>query len=188
MKVTSTEDPDILGVTLKKDFFNLPEDLKVWFVYAPPANSPYTRNRGSTIAKLEEFLAEESSDHHIILGDLNGRTATIDDYIEDSYDPHSPTHNIQLHTLNPPLPRRNMDNHPPDEHGKLIIDLCKTFQARILNGRTAGDRWGNPTRFPIHRAEKPSTIDYGICSQTLISMVKSFYVLPFSTLSDHCCM
>ncbi len=188
VKVTSTEDPDILRVTLKKDFFNLPEDLKVWFVYAPPANSPYTRNRGSTIAKLEEILAEESSDRHIILGDLNGRTATIDDYIEDSYDPHSPTHNIQLHTPNAPLPRRNMDNHPPDEHGKLIIDLCKTFQARILNGRTAGDRWGNPTRFPIHRAEKPSTIDYGICSQSLMSMVKSFYVLPFSTLSDHCCI
>ncbi len=188
VKVTFTEDQDILGITLKKEFFNLSEDLKIWFVYAPPANSPYSRNRGSTILKLEELLAKGSSDHHIIMGDLNGRTAQADDFIMESYNSHSPTNDIQLHTPQPPLPRRNMDNHPPDEHGKLVIDLCKSFQTRILNGRTSGDRWGNPTRFPINRAENPSTIDYGICSQALLPMVKSFHVSPFSRLSDHCCI
>ena len=45
VKVTYTHDPDILGITLKKDFFGLSEDILVWFVYAPPASSLYARNR-----------------------------------------------------------------------------------------------------------------------------------------------
>ena len=147
VKVTCTEDPDILGITLKKDFFGLSRDLGVWFVYAPPANSPYTRGRGCTILKLEELLARDPSDRYVVMGDLNGRTANADDFIKESYDPHSPTRDItQLHTtLEAPPSRRNMDTHPPDGHGKLLIDLCKTFHTCILNGRTPGDRWGNLT-------------------------------------------
>ncbi len=174
VKVTSTVDPDILGITLKKDFFNLAEDLKIWFVYAPPANSPYARNKGNTILQLEEQLAQQASDQHIILGDLNGRTSNADDFIKETYDVHSPVHDIQIHTTQPPPERRNMDRHPLDEHGKLIIDLCKTFHTCILNGRTPGDRWGNLTRFPVNRTEKPSTIDYGIGSLTLLPYISSF--------------
>ena len=188
VKVTYTDDSDILGITLKKEFFSLSEDLQVWFVYAPPANSPYARNRGSTISKLEELLASNATSQHLILGDLNGRTAREDDFISETYDTHSPTHHVRLNALDAPPPRRNMDSHPPDEHGKLIINLCKTFQIRILNGRSPGDRWGNPTRYPINQAEKPSTIDYGICSHSLFPLVRSFYVLPFTSLSDHCCI
>ena len=57
VKVTNTEDPDILGITLKKDFFNLPEDLQIWFVYVPPATSPYAKNKENTLFKLEQKLA-----------------------------------------------------------------------------------------------------------------------------------
>ena len=74
IKVTDTADPDILGITLKKDFFNLPEDLHVWFAYAPPANSPYAKNRENPILKLEEKIATRSNVRHLIMGDLNGRT------------------------------------------------------------------------------------------------------------------
>ena len=85
-------------------------------------------------------------------------------------------------------PEKNSDKTPQDEHGKMIINFCKSLQMRILNGRTAGDRWGVPTRYPIHRSEKPSLIDYGICSIRLRQAVRSFFVLPFTTLSDHCCI
>ena len=59
---------------------------------------------------------------------------------------------------------------------------------RILNGRTPGDTEGNFTRFPSNTHENPSTIDYALCSTDTIEDVKSFAVLPFTGLSDHCCI
>ena len=35
---------------------------------------------------------------------------------------------------------------------------------------------------------KPSVIDYALCSEPLIKEVISFIVLPFTGLSDHCCI
>ena len=56
VKFTNTEDPDILGITLKKDFFNLSEDVNIWFVYASPVNSPYTIKRDNIFFKLEQKI------------------------------------------------------------------------------------------------------------------------------------
>ena len=188
VKISYTDDPDILGITLKKDFFNFTEDLHTWFVYASPASSPYAKYRGNTILKLEDLLAQNATSQHIIMGDLNGRTARVEDFITNKYNPFLQSHDIPAHSFLIPPRRRNIDKQKTDEHGKMIIDMCKSFQIRIMNGRISGDRWGKPTRYPINRAEKPSTIDYGICSHSLLPLVKSFYVQPFSTLSDHCCI
>ena len=187
VKVTSTEDPDILGITLKKEFFDLPEDTLIWFAYASPATSPYSKGRESLLTKLETLMAAHGN-HQIILGDLNGRTATDADYINEGYDSHSPVQDIEHYELDLPLSRNNMDKHPADSHGKMILNICKNLQVRILNGRTAGDRWGVPTRYPVRRKEKPSVIDYGACSTKLLPRVNSFYVLPYTILSDHCCL
>ena len=187
VKVTDTEDPEILGVTLKSNFFNLPEDLHLWFTYAPPVTSPYAKNRTNPILKLEEKIARRNKSH-LIMGDLNGRTATTLDYIDEDRDKHSPIKEIDTYITDTPLDRQNKDTHPVDANGKLTINLCKTLQMRILNGRTPGDRWGAPTRFPIHRTEKPSLIDYAICSNSILKQIQSLFILPFTTLSDHCCI
>ena len=84
--------------------------------------------------------------------------------------------------------RKNMDEHPVDEQGKSILNLCKTSSLRILNGRTDGDNLGKYTRYPSNTKDNPSTIDYALCSDTLIDDIRSFSVLPFSGLSDHCCI
>ena len=189
VKVTYTEDPDILGITLKKDFFNMPEDVLIWFVYASPANSPYyAKSKENTVFKLEQKLALGTAGRQLIMGDLNGRTGEVDDFIREDNDHHSPAQEASMYIPDTPMPRKNSDKNPPDEHGKMIINFCKSLQMRILNGRTAGDRWGVPTRFPMHRSEKPSLIDYGIGSIRLVQAVRSFFVSPFTTLSDHCCI
>ena len=112
----------------------------------------------------------------------------MEDFIQEDYDNHSPAQDIDFYVIDQPSPRNNSDTNPADEHGNRIIELCKTFRMRILNGRTSGDRWGAPTRFPIHRREKPSLIDYGISSTSLLPAIQSFYVLPSTTISDHCCI
>ena len=188
VKISYTGDPDILGITLRKEFFNLHEDIFIWFAYASPANSPYNIGKDNVMTKLETLMAAHNGHYQAILGDLNGRTSSDADFINEEYDNHSPLQDISSYVHDTPLERNNMDKNPVDGHGKMILNLCKNLQVRILNGRTSGDRWGVPTRYPLHRKEKPSVIDYGICSGKLRPFVNSFYVLPHTILSDHCCI
>ena len=123
------------------------------------------------------------------MGDLNGRTKMDEDFVRDKHDKHSPINDTSFYTRDLFSPsRQNMDKHPIDDQGKLILALCKSSALRILNGRTPGDAKGNFTRYPFNLTDNPSTIDYTLCSENLIKEVMSFFVLPFNGLSDHCCM
>ena len=121
------------------------------------------------------------------MGDLNGRTGKIDDYVNDSADKHSPI-NVPFYTKDTGLNRNNQDINPTDEQGKIILDLCKSNSLRILNGRSYGDKEGSFTRYPQRMNEKPSLIDYALCGENLLDSIFSFSVLPFTELSDHCCI
>ena len=149
---------------------------------------PVYHEKGQHLFQTRTKIANTVSKSHLIMGDFNGRTAAVEDYILENNDQHSPAQDIDLYISDQPLPRNNSDMNPTDENGKKIIDLCKSARLQILNGRISGDRWGALTRYPIYRKEKPSLIDYGISSVNLLSAIKSFFVLPFTTLSDHCCI
>ena len=92
------------------------------------------------------------------MGDFNGRTKTAQDFVNDTFDNHSPVNN-PLYAKDEILDRENMDTKPVDEQGKKIIDFCKTTSCRILNGRTQGDMFGKFTRYPSNIREQPSVID-----------------------------
>ena len=189
VKVTHDKDPDIIGITLSREFFGMEQDLVVWFAYAPPASSPYSRGREKVLSCLESLLiTNDNYEHSIILGDLNGKTACNADYLRDGSDNHSPITQVGTYVCDEVHPRNNMDENPVDGQGKMILDLCKTLNLRILNGRTSGDRWGNLTRFPLNRIERPSVLDYGICCSSLLEKILSFLILPQNELSDHCCI
>ena len=122
------------------------------------------------------------------MGDLNGRTKKEDDFVRDSADKHSPIEDIPGYITDTPLERNNKDDTAVDAQGKMILDICKSNSLRILNGRTKGDEFGTFTRYPKRKNENPSVIDYTLCGEALMSAVHSFSVLPFSDLSDHCCI
>ena len=124
----------------------------------------------------------------MIMGDLNGKTSVAPDFVNDETDNHSPITHILTYAPDTPLKRNNLGNKKVDEQGNSILEICKNFNVRILNGRTAGDRWGVPTRFPLDRKEKASLIDYSICSSKFLPQIRSFFVLPYNELSDHCCI
>ncbi len=188
VKICFDKDPEILGINLSKTFFGLDEDIQTWFTYAPPLNSPYTKNRNVDVLDLIETLIDPDNSN-ILLGDLNGRTNTSPDQIEDGHDDHSPINDIGMYTRFQPLQtRNNMDTALVDQQGKHIINKCKSLNLRILNGRTKGDRAGAFTRFPFHREENPSVIDYGLCNHATYSRILSFIVQPYEGLSDHCCI
>ena len=187
VRVTSTENPDILGIRLLKDFFGLTEDLHIWFVYCPPLDSPYLADRKGILDCLDKLLTH--SDRSMVFGDLNGKTSTEDDFVMDMDDGHSPINDIDGYQVDtPPDKRNNVDTKKTDKQGKRILEICQSHSLRILNGRTSGDRWGQLTRFPASTRETPSTLDYGLCHSKLLGSVKTFQVNPITDLSDHCCI
>ena len=122
------------------------------------------------------------------MGDLNGRTKTGEDFVRDNLDKYSPINNSS-YMKDTELTRNNKDQHPIDQQGKIIIELCKSSSLRILNGRTLGDKNGQFTRYPLNKPnENPSTIDYALSGISVINEIFSFSVLPFTELSDHCCI
>ena len=47
---------------------------------------------------------------------------------------------------------------------------------------------GKFTRYPVNLNDKPSVVDYAICSEPLLREMPNFSVLPFNGMSDHCCL
>lgn len=78
-------------------------------------------------------------------------------------------------------PRNNFD-YIINPHGKNLLDICKTFDLKILNGRTNGDSLG---RFTFSSQNGESTVDYIIADQFLFKCTKYFTVDKQCFLSDH---
>ena len=186
VKIREIFDEDALEVTLKKCFFGLQEDINILFIYASPLNSCYTKSRTNMLDITETRIRDEGG-QYIIMGDLNGRTRLGEDFVRDHSDKHSPI-NIPNYLKDEILSRQNEDKHVIDQQGKLILDLCKSSSLRILNGRTHGDKTGKFTRYPINPKDNPSAIDYALCGNSVMREIESFSILPFTGLSDHCCI
>ena len=75
----------------------------------------------------------------------------------------------------------NFDNTIND-HGKQLLDLYKTCDLRILNGRSNGDTLGN---FTYHSITGVSTEDYIIVSHNLFASIQGFAVKQPNMFSDH---
>ena len=83
-----------------------------------------------------------------------------------------------------PLPLRKNCDSTVNQQGRSILELCHTFNLKILNGRSRGDPLGNFTYNNVNLGA--STIDYSICSQNIYENINNFMVLPQNELSDHC--
>ena len=118
----------------------------------------------------------------IIMGDLNSRTGELDDFID-----------IEKTDLNgtpppparccTPKPRKNLDK-TFNNMGLKLIDLCKSHDLQILNGRSIGDPFGY---FTFHDTlQGASTIDLAVLSDPLVKRVKTFSVNTPNDYSHHC--
>ena len=115
----------------------------------------------------------------IITEDFNGRTGEIDDkYVES----HLTDFEIRP-ASSIPLPLRKNCDSVINQQGRSILELCHTFNLKILNGRSSGDPLGNFTYSNVNLGA--SAIDYSICSQNFYDKINNFMVLPQNELSDH---
>ena len=77
--------------------------------------------------------------------------------------------------------RKSFDNDL-NNHGKRLLEICRSADLRILNGTINGDSLGRPS---FHDKSGISVIDYSICDQDLLRNITSFIVKEPTSLSDH---
>ena len=188
LKIFCNYHHDKLWVKFEKEFFGLPQNIFLCFLYASPASSPYTTTLDYDIfQELEKDCNYFHAEGEIMIaGDLNARTNLDPDYVLDEGDTFSPISQIDHYIVDEPLSRTNMDSSPVDTHGEKLLDLCKSQSLRILNGRFLDK--GSYTRFPTRIGDSPSLIDYFLIESSLLGKVRSFNVKPLTHLSDHCCL
>ena len=145
--------------------------------YFPPINSKCFSPE--IFEELENDIVEFRSRGAVLLsGDFNSRTGKHEDYIHDDSD------NFFDYSVENPLvlkQRNNYDN-VVNNHDKNLLQICKNFDLRILNGRIRGDTFGNVT---FHSKLGVSTVDYFICDQSIFKLVDHFIVRSPTYLSDH---
>ena len=101
----------------------------------------------------------------MLAGDLNASTGCVLDLVNTDDCAHMPGVNLpQQHNV------RRRSNYDPqvNDHGKSLLDLCKTCDLRIVNGRTTGDTFG---RITYHSPRGISTVDYFIVSHEMLNLM-----------------
>ena len=148
----------------------------------------YTTYSDEIFSNIEKDITfySRNGDCIILVGDFNARASNKPDFIDTSMNDKNfeiidAPQDVQSVSIN--TGRNNYDSHS-NKHGDRILDICKTCNLRILNGRKSGDTFGKPT-FYSHDGSS-SCIDYIIISDEFFQSISSFVVQPQIPISDHC--
>ena len=113
------------------------------------------------------------------MGDLNAKTSNQDDTII----PDKMDKNFDV-IIDEPPPKRNSQDTAVNARGKEMLDMCKSLNINIVNGRKTGDLFGNYTCFNWNGN---SLVDYVLTSASLFQKISVHKVQNFIPLiSDHC--
>ena len=119
----------------------------------------------------------------ILMGDLNARTQTLPDFINNENNDHIPVPPPELYQTDTEIRDRWNVDTGSNSYGNKFLNLCKSLPLRILNGRFLGDLLGNYTCFTPRGS---STVDYAAVSPNLLKQIRHFLVSdPCLHLSDH---
>ena len=113
----------------------------------------------------EDILKYKSPTRSIILmGDFNARTGRLDD-------------NLQLEGETNHLDRRANKDAKINTNGRLLVDLCKTTEIAIVNGRIGQDKNHGDYTCTTHNGK--SNIDYFLAVYSCFEYILNFTVNNF---------
>ena len=112
-------------------------------LYIPPSSSKYFDPE--LFEELEKDVLNFSSQGSILLlGDFNPRTGKYSDSV--CHDGSNIIVNDQFESSVSPI-RRNIYDNEINNHGKRLLDICKSAELKILNGRVSGViPWADPRK------------------------------------------
>ena len=116
--------------------------------------------------EIQEDIAclKRQSSHILLMGDFNARRGKLDDYVE-------------LDEGVSEVPRRSNRDEKVNTNGRMLIDLRKTTDMSLLNGRTGKDEGIGEFTCITHNGK--STIDYFMIDSPGAPLVQDFEVLEF---------
>ena len=171
------DNEDAIWIKMKKEISGEAQDIFIGTCYLNPSRG---QKNDQKIAKLAEDIAElQEKGMVIIQGDLNARTGGLEDTV-------APDKSDEIFEINfdKPPPKRNSQDEKVDSRGQELLDMCKSLDINIVNGRRTGDPFGEYTCIKYNGN---SVVDYVIASPTVYDKVSLFKVGEFLPwLSDHC--
>jgi len=164
----------VIWIKLKHDFFNLETDIYIWGV-DPPAYNTVDVDLFETLENDISFFQEIGD--VFLAGDFNSRVGYKSDFI--LCDTLNSSTNIDGYIPDNNLSRASNDKSH-NSHGLKLLDLCKTYSLRIVNGRI-----GNSNNFTFFSRNGSSVIDYLLTHEQNVHLLNSFQVCPINKRSDH---
>ena len=172
-----------IWVRLDAKFFNLENDVYLCALYIPPQHTSNSYcKRIDYFSELNEDIIKFSSIGNIIIkGDFNSRTGSTTNKVTheapviDSLCPNEARIENWIET-------RASSDTKSNAYGSKLLQLCKNFNLRIVNGSITGDRTG---AFTCHTRRGSSIVDYFICDYSIYNLVSTMEVLPPQYSSVH---
>ena len=152
VKVVPNTNEDSIWIKLNSHTSIAREYIYIGTFYPSPTHK---RNKNGTdlfITLNEEIKIFKSNTNIFIQGDFTGRISDCEDFIK--HDKEDEIFGIENNTN---LPTRNPENTFIDSRGRELLDICKTNDYIVLNGRKTGDVFGNYTS---HQWNGSSVADY----------------------------
>ena len=187
IKELKTESKLGIFLLLDRKFFGSDKDVLFCCVYIQPEYSNiYNLFAGDNgILMLQDMLVDIRTKHDcqiIIMGDMNSRTANLDDFIFDDNMKYIPVNFYENSDF--ALLRNNADKET-NNFGHSVLKMCKHLDIHIVNGRSKSDQNGE---FTYYGNDSCSTTDYALMSSELFSDDYDFIVKPLDEKcydSDH---
>ena len=174
-----SDNKDVIWTKIKKDVTGQDKEIYLGTLYFSPSGNK------ESVQKKYQALAEDISNFQtrgyvILQGDFNARTNNCQDTIE--YD--EVFIELEGDLCKKVNPRNSEDRQKLDLRGEQLIELCKTLNINIINGRKAGDIFGKITSFQWNGK---AVVDYIISSSDLLPSITSMRVGNYNPfISDHC--
>lgn len=160
-------------------------DIQCGLIYLPPNKSKYASE--DPYLEIQAELNSMSSNHIILFGDLNSRTANLKDYVLiDEFMSHMHDNDVltcenaemlhQFECNNVPLDRNTADT-TTNAYGYHLLEFCRSNNMFIVNGR-----FGLDCKSPKLTCKDASTVDYFITTAQVFAHICDFEVLDFSPL------
>ena len=186
VRLVPSDSEDSIWIKLAKEATGELKDIYVGTCYVSPPNRNTRKSSEITCEKHEplQLFFEEARQFSlkgevILQGDFNARTAAMPDYlIKDKFDDEFGICNEER------TPPRNSEDKKVCERGSLLLDLCRSGDFLIANGRKPGDVFG---KFTSMQWNGSALVDYVITPSSNLQRVVELIVGNFyPCLSDHC--
>ena len=187
ISIIDSDSDYILWLQLSKSFFKAEDDLIFGVVYLPPTDSRFNNPDELELFEIEITTMSVLHKYMFLLGDFNARSSSepefidADDFLAEHFG-YDDTLN-QFYNMSSLLTQygfeynRSSKDTVLNNEGNFLIDICKSNNLFIMNGRCGQDRGKGEFTF-----KNTSVIDYSIASARALQFVQNFIILELDCL------